>query len=51
MIYNLHRYYCNLQKLFTAFRKKNKNNKKKTFPIKMKENVEKKTMVNKKHFQ
>ena len=37
MIYNLHQYFCNLQKIFTPFRKKknrNKNNK-----IKMKEDV------------
>ena len=41
MIYNLHQYFCNLQKIFTPFRKKNNGNKnnKKTFPIKMKEDV------------
>ena len=41
MIYNLHQYFCSLQKIFTPFRKKhngNKNNKK-TFSIKMKEDV------------
>ena len=33
MIYNLHQYFCNLQKIFTPFRKKNNGNKnnKKTF--------------------
>ena len=41
MIYNI-QYFCNLQKIFTPFRKKqnngNKNNKK-TFSIKMNEDV------------
>ena len=27
MIYNLHQYFCNLQKIFTPFRKKNNGNK------------------------
>ena len=41
MIYNLHQYFCNLQKIITPFRKKNNGNKnnKKTFSIKMKEDV------------
>ena len=39
MIYNLHQYFCNLQNIFTSFRKKNNRNKnnKKTFSIKMKD--------------
>ena len=27
MIYNLHQYFCNVQKIFTPFRKKNNGNK------------------------
>ena len=49
MIYNLHQYFCNVQKIFTSFRKKNNGNKnnKKTFSIKMKEDVG--TLKPKKH--
>ena len=41
MIYNLHQYFCNLQKNIHTIQKKNNGNKnnKKTFSIKMKEDV------------